>query len=181
MEKYKRRHYFIDKRFQAEFIVKFCAIVLFSSFAIGVLLFFLLKSSTTVAIENARVTVKSTSDFILPIVTEILLIVAALSAASVAVLTLFFSHKIVGPLYRLKKEAEKIKDGDLKANFTTRKDDQLKELSAVLTEMDNVLISKHSDLKKKAGELKGSLQDGDKGSALKKIEELEELLSYFKI
>jgi len=183
MEYHKRRNYFIDKNFQTKFIVKFCLVVIFSSLAIGSLLFVLLKSFTTVAIENIHVTVKSTSDFILPIVIEILLIVSVLSALCVVMLTLFASHKISGPLYRLKKEVEKIKEGDLRANFTTRKNDQLKELSVTFTDMDRVLIAKYSELKEKIEELKKSLdkQGESKRESLEKIRELEEALNYFKI
>ena len=62
MENNKRRNYFIDKSFQTKFIIKFCMIVMVSSLLIGVFLFFLSRNLTTVAIENARVIVKSTSD-----------------------------------------------------------------------------------------------------------------------
>jgi len=183
MQGHRRRNYFIDKNFQAKFIVKFCFIVILSSLSIGILLFVLLKNFTTVAIENIHVTVKSTSDFILPIVIETLSIVAALSALSVGALALFASHKIAGPLYRLKKEVEKIKDGDLKVDFTTRKDDQFKELSAAFTEMKDACVLKHLELNRKVGQLKDFLVNPaeNKESIVKKIKELEELLNFFKI
>ena len=87
---------------------------------------------------------------------ETLSIVFAFSALSVVALTLFVSHKISGPLYRLTKEIEKIKEGDLKANFTTRKNDQLKGLSVAFAEMSGTLVLKYSELKGKIEELTSS-------------------------
>ena len=96
MEKWRRRNYFIDKNFQSKFIIKFCIIVIISSLAVGVSIFYLSQNFTTVAIENAHVIVKKTSDFMLPIVAETLALVTLFSAIAVIILTLFTSHKIAG-------------------------------------------------------------------------------------
>jgi len=71
---YHRKHYLIDKKFQLAFVMKFCAVVILASLAIGTFIFYMSRNSTTVAIENTRVFVKPTSDFILPqlVVTVIL-------------------------------------------------------------------------------------------------------------
>ncbi|MGA2775038.1 MAG: methyl-accepting chemotaxis protein [Candidatus Omnitrophota bacterium] len=183
MEDYKRRNYFIDKSFQTKFIVKFSIIVVVSSLVIGTLLFFLLKYFTIVTTENIHATaVRSTPNFILPVVMETISIVIALAGLSVIFLTVLTWHRIEGPLFRLNKELGKLKDGDLKVNFATRSNDQLKELSTSLTDMSAVLIAKHLELKKKIGELKDSLRNvsEDKEAVLKKANELEEILSYFK-
>ena len=183
MENIKRRNYFIDKSFQAKFIIKFCMIVTISSLLIGALLFFLSRHLTTVAIENAQVIVKSTSDFMLPIIIETILLVTIFAALAVIALTLFASHKIAGPLYRLKREIDLFKNGDLKANFTTRKSDQLQDLAGSLFDMGKVFNNRHSELKGKLIEVKRSLEDSqsDKQAILKKLGELEQALNYFKI
>jgi methyl-accepting chemotaxis protein len=183
MEDFKRRSYFIDKTFQTKFIVKFSLIVVIASLFIGGFLFFLLKHFTVVATENiSSAALRTPPDFIIPVVMETISIVIALAALSVIFLTVFTWHKIDGPLFRLNNEIKKLKDGDLKANFTIRSSDQLKELSTSLTEMSGSWAARHSALKKKIGELKVSLQDTgeSKEAVLKKINELEEILSYFK-
>jgi len=183
MENSKRRNYFIDKSFQTKFIIKFCMIVMVSSLLIGVFLFFLSRNLTTVAIENARVIVKSTSDFMLPIIIETILVVTFFAALAGIVLTLLTSHKIVGPLYRLKREIDIFKTGNLKANFTTRRSDQLQNLTISLFEMGEVFTNRHAELKGKLAGVKKSLEDpqGDRQATLKKLDELEQALSYFKI
>jgi len=178
-----RRNFFIDKNFQSKFIVKFCAIVIISSFIIGVILFYSSRGFTTVTMEGSSVIVKRTSDIILPIVVQTLVLVTLFSAVWVTLLTLFTSHKIAGPLYRLKKEIDNLKNGKLNVSFRTRRSDQLQNLSRSLSEMGEALDRKHLELKRKLAELKACLDKAalDKDVVSKKIGELEEILSYFKI
>ncbi|RLB33791.1 MAG: hypothetical protein DRH12_18025 [Deltaproteobacteria bacterium] len=185
---YKRKQYFIDKSFQTKFILKFCLIVIVSSILIGGILFFLSRNSTTVAIENTKVQVKSTSSFILPLMVETLLVVSIFSAIAVLVLTLFISHKISGPLYRLKKEIDALGNGDLKVNFNIRTGDQLQNLSESLNEMVISLRRKNSELRDKFKELSNLLEDRDfciadneREGTRKKLKDLENVLSFFRI
>jgi len=184
MEEQKSRNYFIDKSFQNKFIIKFASIVVISSLVIGSVLFFLLKHFTLVSTQNIHsVAPMNPSTFLLPVIMETVSIIIALTGFSIIFITIFTWHKIDGPLFRFNKELAKLKEGNLKVNFTTRKHDQLKELSVSLTDMSAVLIGKHSELKKKVAELKDCLQaaGGNKEAALKKADELEEVLNYFKV
>lgn len=131
----QRKQYFVERGFQAKFILKFCVIVIIATAVIGSLLFLLTKDSTTVAIENTKVMVKNTSDFLLPMIITTFVLVTIFSALSVGILSLFISHKIAGPLYRLKKEIEKVKGGDLTGSFRIRTGDQFKPLAQALEEM----------------------------------------------
>lgn len=178
----KRRNFFIDKNFQTKFIIRFCAIVLASSLVMGILLFFLSAGFTTVAIENARVTVKRSSDFILPMIIETIAIVTIFSAVSVIFLTLFTSHKIAGPLYRLKREIDVFKAGDLNAQFHTRKTDQLQDLAKALSGMGSELRARHLELKNKISQLKDCVEKHpeDRNAISNKIREVEQALNYFK-
>ena len=75
---YSRKHYFIDKEFQTKFILRFCGVVVVSSLLIGILIFLLSQNSTTVAIENTQVRVKTTADFILPVLVQTIIVVSIL-------------------------------------------------------------------------------------------------------
>ena len=185
---YKRKCYFIDKDFQTKFIVKFCAIVIISSLLIGYLIFIFSQASTTVAIENTKVAVKKTSDFILPVILETILIVTAFSALAVAILTLFISHKISGPLYRIKREIDVLKEGDLGRNFNIRSKDQLQDLAKSLNEMCICLRQNYASLKEKNKKLKNYLEDknycpspSDKEELTRLLAEIESTLNFFKI
>lgn len=187
-QQYKRRNYFIDPAFQMSFIMKFCIIVILSSLAIGLAMFILSQNSTTVAIENTKVMVKPTADFILPELTVILLIVAAFSSLVVLFLTLFISHKIAGPIFRMKKEVELVQKGDLTRNFTIRNSDQLQELANILHDMTRTLREKHLAIGGQCRSISNFLEEKNLGGSqedreklLHMVRELYEMTSYFKV
>ena len=170
----RRRKYFIEKEFQGKFIVKFCTIVVLSSITVGVLLFIFSMGSTTVAIENTKIVVKNTADFILPMIVITLILVTTFSAITVAAVSLFMTHKIVGPVYRLKIDASKLADGDLTVDFRVRSGDQLKELAWSLTEAA-------ANLKEKIHYLKGTLGRMERVSLSNdEIKKVKQTLDFFK-
>ncbi|MBN1871923.1 MAG: methyl-accepting chemotaxis protein [Candidatus Omnitrophica bacterium] len=135
MRRNSRKNYLIDKTFQTQFIFKFCLLIIVASLVTGVLIYYFNRQTTTVAFENLRVVVKSTSDFILPIIIQILLIVTVFAGIVTILVTLFTTHKISGPLYRLKNELERIRSGDLTRTVRIRSADQLQ---IVASELDSV-------------------------------------------
>ncbi|KPK39385.1 MAG: hypothetical protein AMJ78_08595 [Omnitrophica WOR_2 bacterium SM23_29] len=126
----RRRNYFIDKSFQFKFIIKFCTLIIIASLLTGSLIYYFNQKTTTVAFERLKVVIKSTSSFIFPIVLQILIIVTLLVGMGTVLVTLFTSHKIAGPLYRLKAELEKIKNGDLSSPIQIRTGDQLQKVAS---------------------------------------------------
>ncbi|MBL7131659.1 MAG: hypothetical protein ISS45_09720 [Candidatus Omnitrophica bacterium] len=175
----KRRQYFIERTFQTKFILKFCSIVIIASCIIGLLLFLLTKGSTTVVVENTKVVVKNTADFLLPTILTTVILVTIFSAISVAILSLFISHKIVGPLYRLKREITKVGGADLNANFRIRTGDQLQGLAESLISMVLSLKEKIKSLKEKFNQILPQLKKTalDKGE----VEQIKEILDSFKV
>ncbi|HEC68759.1 MAG TPA: HAMP domain-containing protein [Candidatus Omnitrophica bacterium] len=175
MRRIRRKQYFIDKGFQTKFIIKFCLIVILASFLITTLIFLFSKNSTTTAIENTKVIVKRTSDFILPLLVGVVLIVSVFSSLIVIIVTLFTSHKIAGPLYRLKKEIEAFSQGDFNRDFKIRSSDQLKELSQSLQNMRNLLVERNLRIKTKIEILKGKLEKVNINSKEELLRDLDDL------
>ena len=108
----KRRILFIDKKFQARFIVNFCSLVAIGGVVITGLLYLLTMRSNTVSFVNSRVVVQSTADFLLPLLVQTVCIVMIIIGLFTVVVTLLVSHKIAGPLYRLKKVINTLGEGD---------------------------------------------------------------------
>ena len=189
----KRKKYFIDRSFQTKFILKFCVVVVISSMFVGGLIFLLSQGSTTVAIENSKVMVKKTSDFLLPTLVVTVIVVSVFSALVVLILTLVVSHKISGPLYRLKKEIDYMKEGDFTRNFNIREDDQLKEVSKSLSEMSGSLRQRHIELRDKIRVLKNHMEEErfsslpEEGNAEERsglylmVKEINGIVNYFKV
>jgi len=131
----RRRNYFIKKRFQTRFILKFCLLITLSCFLMGVLVYLLSAKTTTTSFEDLRLVVKSTADFILPaLALSSLVAIIIISLASVGAV-LFVSHRIAGPLYRFEKSIEQISNGDLTTDTHLREKDEIKILADGLNEM----------------------------------------------
>lgn len=172
----KRRNYFIDKEFQTRFIFRFCLLVILSGLLTFGILCLLGRESTTVSIVDSRVVVRSTSDFLLPILIQTILIVMVIVGLATIAVTLFFSHKIAGPLYRFKKVIEALKAGDFSSSACIRKQDQLQDLAVKLNLMiekvrDQVNLVKANVVKLKGK--KGNVSEQD-------IEELDKNIHFFK-
>ncbi|MFH1360604.1 MAG: hypothetical protein ABIJ41_06155 [Candidatus Omnitrophota bacterium] len=188
MDRESRRKIFIDPSFQLNFIGKFCLVVMASSVLIASSVFLLTRESTTVMIENTKVLVKPTSDFILPSLLMTVLIVAVFSALTVFVIALFVSHKIAGPLYRLRREIDLMQKGDLDRNFNIRNKDQIQALAKSLSSMNDIFRSKHTELRETYQALVTYLEKKDFRISAQDKEELQKILNemnktmgYFKV
>lgn len=185
---YQRRNYFIDLAFQMRFVFKFCTILIASFLLIGGGMFVISQHPKTVAIENTEILLKSTSHLIFPELALILLVVAAFASLVVLFLTLFVSHKIAGPIFRMKKELEFVQAGDLTRKFSIRNSDQLQELARSLDTMTQTLRKKHLMIGGQCRSVSNFIEEKNLGSSkedreklLQMLKELHEMLSYFKV
>lgn len=144
----KRRILFIDKKFQSRFIINFCSIVVIGGIVITGLLYLFTMRSNTVSFVNSRVVVQTTADFLLPLLIQTVGIVMILMGLVTAIVALLVSHKIAGPLYRVKKVLKMLGDGDFSGDFHIRSKDQLQDLARILNEMIIKLRAKLKELAK---------------------------------
>lgn len=184
---YKRKKLLVDVPYQIRLIVRFAVLVIAISAVIGTGIFLLTQTSTTVAIENTRIYAKPTSDFILPVLFITVTTVALVGAAGIMAMMLIITHRIVGPVYRLKREIESMRMGNLKRNFSTREKDHLKDLARCLQDMSDVLYDRHHNLKKSHESLarflarEGAGLDAAQRQQLNKIlAELQNNIDFFK-
>lgn len=171
-----RRNYYIDKSFQTEFILKFCLITVASSSLIGGILFYLMKESTIVTIENTKVLVKSTADVLLPLLIPVIVLVAISAAFTVAVMTMYTSHRIAGPAYRLARQMEEMREGMLNIKSNIRSTDQLQELAHNVKELSSVLTEKHRFIKSKLQALDDYLSKRDYQVSIDDAVHIQELM-----
>ncbi len=183
----KRRKYYIDKGFQLKFIIKFCTLIIITSLLTGLLIYYFNQKTTTVAFENLKVVVKSTSSFILPIMLQILIIVTLLTGIGTVIVTLFTSHKIAGPLYRLKTDLERIKNGDFSSPIQIRTKDQLQKVISEVNSMclnlkDSIgaLKTDWTSIKEILVKLQSQAKDEEKKKLQDNISKIDSALTKFK-
>lgn len=180
----RRRNYFIDKKFQSQFILNFCLIILCASLLIGTCMYALNKETTTVAFENLRVVVKTTADFILPITIQVLVVVTIVAALTAIVMALFTSHRIAGPLFNIKREIGKMRAGNLASKIRIRTTDQLQALAKECDGLREMVHDSLSMAKDKLKEIDVALEktaDSDEKKRIKEaIDAIREEFGHYK-
>jgi methyl-accepting chemotaxis protein len=132
--KYRRRNYYIDKDFQTKFILKFCSLVAFGSALTVALIYWLARHSTTVGIAHGHVAVHTTAEYLLPLLLQTVFVVLVVVSLAAIVMTLLFTHKIAGPLHRLKVMLGQLGEGDFLSSMRLREGDQLQQVAAAYNE-----------------------------------------------
>ena len=193
----RRRHYFIKKKFQAGFMLKFCLLLILACLIMGSIALLLTGKTVTTSFENLRFTVMSTSDFILPVLASSSLIAILLVSIATITVLLYISHRIFGPLYRLEKDITEIGKGDLTVEVHLRQKDEFKDLgemvNGMVKNMRNPISSSQAKIKELEEEIAGiksflrskgapESEISDKiGGIEKKIGQIKNSLSYFRI
>jgi methyl-accepting chemotaxis protein len=125
-----RRVYFIRDSSQPHLILGIQMIYLLLVFFSGIVLYIVI--SYNLAGDPARPpNGHDTLDLLLP--TLILLNAVGLIATSI--ISIFFTHRIAGPVYRLRQIMRDVGDGNLSQFAQFRKEDELRELAAGFDEM----------------------------------------------
>lgn len=161
----RRRNYYIKKEFQRNFIMKFCALVILGSLISGCIIYLMSRATVTTTFENSRLVIKSTADFILPAILLSGAIVILLIGFATIVVTLFTSHRIAGPLYRIEKDIDEITLGNLRIVFNLRQGDEIKPLAASLNVMAQSLRGRLAKIRNLLNELDSAVNTSPNVSA----------------
>ena len=187
---YRRRQYFIKRKFQGRFILQFSFLILAGCAAFGCAVYFYSAQTLTTAFIDSKLRVMSTAHFLLPAIVLTALFVTTFVALAGAVRLLLFSHKIAGPLYRLEKTAEAVRAGKLDLQVRLRSGDELQDFAHSMDAMVRDLQARARAIKDQNERLKGILLQADQKAGIPKEildalkdtqHKLDEALSHFQV
>ena len=144
---FRRRNYFIKKKFQVNFTVKFLIIILIEAFLAAGLFLYMSKGTLTTGYLGSELRIARTYDFFLPMLLLSNLIIVGVSAVIGIGVLIFLSHRLAGPLYRFENILDAIKKGDLTQRFKLRENDQFVELANSINEHTDTLDKNMGHLK----------------------------------
>lgn len=176
----RRKNYYIKKKFQRNFILKFLILIIAGVLISGALIYLMSRSTLTTTFDNSRLAIRSTADYILPSVLLSGATVIIIIGLATIIMTLFVSHKIAGPLYHIGKDVDELASGNLNVRFKLRGGDEIKELAYKLDSMTQSLNLKADAIKKALILLENSLQDASPETK-KNIQNLKEAISKFNV
>jgi methyl-accepting chemotaxis protein len=139
--KFKRRNYYINRKFQTRFVVIFLLILIVSGCISAGLTLFSTQKTLTSTYDGSGLAIKKTSFAIMPSVILTTVITVAATGLVVLVVTLLISHKIAGPMFRFEQDLQGIANGDLQKKIQIRDGDQF---GGVATNLNAMVESLHA-------------------------------------
>jgi HAMP domain-containing protein len=142
-----RRMYFIDKKMQTRFILKFVIIVICWAVAtVGVYTYLVAKKLDSIR-YSSHIDIKTTGDLLLPITLGTFLISLLIFAAILAYVMRSIWKRLSPPLYSIKKDIARIASGDISSEVTLCKGEEFHDLAGELEQMrrklrENIVLLK---------------------------------------
>ena len=181
----RRRNYFIKKGFQVRFILRFLRLVVLGSIISGSILYLFSRGTLTTTFVNSRLAILNTADYMLPGLIGSSLVTIVLISVATAIVVMYLSHRIAGPLFNIERSARKIGEGDLTLKINLRSTDEMIKLADCFNEMSENLKSQVSEIKAKSDELDeeiGKLKgQGELEGVRQKKKDLDKAIGYFRV
>ncbi len=147
---------FVEYAFKLRFMLRFCILVIVGVLGAGFLFYILTYRRLSVVYGDAVFTIYSVKKALFPMlfasVESIFLL--GIIAVAIAVISLFFSHKIAGPLYHIEKNLEILGSGDLTIDTKLRSKDQIAELANEINGLTKSLNHRIRGIKEGLSEIK---------------------------
>lgn len=136
--KRKKLNLNVKREFQKWLLLRMTAQVLLSSLVAAAILYFYARNEITDSFYSAHVTIRRVSDLLLPVIAA----GSAVSFLGTLIVVIFLPQRIAGPLYRIEKRLEELKEGDLRSEIKLRRNDILQDMAATLNDCTGSLQKK---------------------------------------
>ena len=176
----QRKNYFIDRKFQTDFMIKFYLLVLITGGFVILMLYFLAGKATAVSFVNSRVVVQTAADYIFPILVQTFAVTSLVVGLAAGGIMLFVSHRIAGPAYRFKKVLEALGDGDFSIDCRIRANDSLKDVAESFRGMIGKVRGKLGAVDGSLAELKRKMETQNLHEIGSAVNELDQVMRQFK-
>ncbi|MBN8217793.1 MAG: methyl-accepting chemotaxis protein [Spirochaetes bacterium] len=180
-----RRKYWIQPAYQGRTILA-VFLALASALAVaGVAVVLLSSRELSDSVYSRLQGMKDAREAFTPLVAKVGAATLALASVAIAVWFLFYTHRIAGPLFRLKRTLAELRAGDLRVRVQLRRRDDLKDLADGLNDVIidyssrvGELQREHAAIAKLAAKKKPAAKDLDE--IRKRLDALGEKLAFFK-
>jgi len=148
MTKIRRTNFYVKKKFQSDFFIKFAMLLILEAVLFSALFIYVSKGTLTAAYHGADFTIQRTAEyFFADFIVVILIVGAAVGFAGIFVF-MYLSHRIGGALYRFERTLLEAKKGNLSQRIRLRKTDELMEVKNSLNSLLETLDGDVSHIKK---------------------------------
>ena len=189
---YKRRNFLVKKDFQGRFILLFLSVAILGGIlSMAGFVFFSVKKIEyliySVHIPRGRLNEIILKEMLYSNLFALLFVVLAF-----LVTIRWMTKRIAGPLKRIKKDLEAIRDGDLSFDITLRFKDEFKDFASEVNHLVEALRRRFASLRRHTERIDGHLRGIERSSQridqvklraseiIEEVEEMEKVLGKFK-
>lgn len=173
-QQYKRRKYFIDRRLQGVFALRFYLVLIVSAVAITLLLSVFTSDTLTLLYTNNDLQIDHTPLLILKRMLLANWIIAAPIGIIVVVCAIILSHRIAGPIYKLDSILTAMNNHVIGQSIHLRQKDNFKDTASKLTIFNTTLAGKIREIKSISAQLASTVDDSSQPAA-KRLEQAQQL------
>ena len=141
--KRKKLNLSVKREFQIWLLIRIAGVVILSSLVAVLILYIYSRQEISSSFYAAHIQIRRVSDLLFPVIAA----GAAVSLVSGLGLALFLPQKLAGPIYRIQKSLESIREGDLTENVVLRRNDTLTDLADSVNETTAGLRNKLQEIK----------------------------------
>ncbi|MCK4401405.1 methyl-accepting chemotaxis protein [bacterium] len=179
-----RWNYLVDKKFQMKYVM----VTLVFMFLIGAMCGYVTYHTlwTQLGEKLALVYPQARLVSILNVVKIKLAIQLILLVPVVILVSVFLSHRVVGPISKIKKHMKKLIEKDFSNGLYLRKTDEFRDLAELINKSTDSIKQSLAKVKESVDKIislseNAALQDNEKKALQQEIESLDNILSEFKI
>lgn len=153
-----KRHLYIQKEFQSRVIINFCLLILSGSFLFCLAYYYSLNvkldGNYVETLDQVRFLKNAFMDrfFILELAVLVFL------GVGVIIMTLFMSHSIAGPLWRIEQTAKAVGSGDMTVRIHLREKDEIRGLADQMNKMVDTIGTRLKDINATVMVLEGKVE-----------------------
>lgn len=184
-EKKKLRwHYLVDKKFQMKYAVVTLVFMFLISAVCGYVTYHILW--TELGGKLALVYPQARLVSILNVVKIKLVMQLILLVPVIVLVSFFLSHRVVGPIQKIKRHMKKLIGKDFREEIHLRKTDAFRDIAELINKYtdsikQNLIKAKESADKIKSLSKNTALRDNERKALHQEVESLDNMLSEFKI
>ena len=172
----KRKNYFIKRGFQTKLTIITLLLVVIVANLVGGIIYGVLTGNDLTQYFS-KIFKVSTANLLLPTI----LMAELISIFIVAIIGVFVSHSMAGPVYRFEKVLKTLCEGEMDCSFKLRSSDEFHELEEHINDLIELLNQKIGKVKHIVVDIEKLSKTGNKKELQEKIVELNKALEYFKI
>jgi methyl-accepting chemotaxis protein len=138
---YKRRNYFINKELQGRYIFNAFLLVAFGSILFATIFTFFSSNTLSITYDNYQLRLGTTPGILLNKILSGQWLVIVLGGLLITIISLFLSHRVAGPFFRLEKTLDAMTAKDISVRVTLRPKDEGKELALKINNFNEMISS----------------------------------------